>query len=130
MKDKYYTPDISEFHIGFEYERWCNTVWNKYKYEPFDQDKISTIQYKIHDKHIRVKYLGKEDIESLGFKYIMTSYDGYYKKGDSTLGIAYDGTIQITVRKDGMLEKEASGINIKNKSELKRLLKQLGIDGD
>jgi hypothetical protein len=74
---------------------------------------------------IRVKYLDKGDIESLGFKYIMTSYDGYYIKDDIELGIIWDHKrYQIKRKGEGIIFVGA----IKNKSELVKLLKQLNIE--
>ena len=66
---KYYTPEIEEFHVGFEYEeqvepgKWAwntchpNTFEKLYDWDSMDMLKIRT----------RVKYLDQEDIESLGF---------------------------------------------------------------
>jgi hypothetical protein len=116
--EKYYTPEIEEFHVGFEYE---------YNYEEGITRVLGTNDT-VDTEEVRVKYLDKEDIESLGFKldnvhnevkfnYLMFPYRlehtphnnrlDIYKWGDECDMIGY--------------------INIKNKSELKRLLKQLNI---
>ena len=98
MENKYYTPEISEFYAGFEYEykprareglmsyvrnnftyinRWDKDVFNKKSenfleaLEVYDRPyNIGDIYTYIEDKAVRVKYLDKEDIESFGFKYI------------------------------------------------------------
>ena len=65
MEDnKYYTPSIEEFHIGFEYE-WLDeyNVWNKEN----STTEISIKGFKEQNYGLRVKYLNKEDIESLKF---------------------------------------------------------------
>lgn len=98
MENKYYTPDISEFYVGFEYElldtnyeykveRLSDTKlkvlsdpimtesWVKKTYNDYDflyiEDSIeakSNLKYYVDSKKVRVKYLDKEDIDGLGFK--------------------------------------------------------------
>jgi hypothetical protein len=146
-KNKYYTPSIEEFHVGFEYEElriitegyiettedcdftentegatWTSTTFNIIQESDWEDLKYRFRYEKYNKAYHRVKYLDKEDIESLGFKYIMTSYNGYYKKDNIELGVAYDKRIQIKTDEGFVF----LGI-IKNKSELKRLLNQLGI---
>jgi len=146
----YYTPSIEEFYVGLEYERFCNTVWNKYKYSQFGQDKLTTVFYKIQEKEIRVKYLDKDDIESLGFEYDVDQsgeeYPSLYeehgcsnayildKQLDSinTCWIIYhfsdnfltiERIVNCSSSKDDMLFRGT----IKNKSELKRILEMIGV---
>ena len=71
MENKYYTPEIEEFYVGFKYERGNKaTEGNSTKWY---KEKITSAQ-EIVDifccEEIRVKYLDKEDIESLGFTLI------------------------------------------------------------
>ena len=86
MDDKYYTPEIEEFHVGFEYEQKPSFTDGTVKtQEDFDREKWKKRIFKVgygpyinralygrnRDKGIcgiRVKYLDREDIESLGFK--------------------------------------------------------------
>lgn len=75
-KEKYYTPSIEEFHVGFECEWQCKIrkgTWNK---QICDQDLVN-IAYSTHEhadeeepfsEQFRVKYLDSSDIESFGFK--------------------------------------------------------------
>ena len=141
-EEKYYTPEIEEFHVGFEYEAFHNKEWFfaegadhwvKCKVN-FGTD-ILTISYTVNHGFVRVKCLDKSDIESLGWEYkedrgmseangLMfvkpqkAFAQGFYKlrfwKNTNRFSIeAVQGTL-------------FSG-TIKNKSELKKLLKQLGI---
>lgn len=149
MESKYYTPTIEEFHIGFEYEYLDKEKWNSTIMEEFDESMTPGTIYCNEDgslgkeaaKVIRVKYLDKEDIESLGWEFndnmsvLSTLYYLYEKKG-------YD--LSVWYRKEGLLlvirkvNKSSDNIvvhshtifygYIKNKSELKILLKQLGIE--
>lgn len=79
MENKYYTPTIEEFHIGFEYE-WLDEEgnWNKEN----TPTEITPDGYDEQEYGLRVKYLNKEDIESLGFKKSLKSqwagWDDYY----------------------------------------------------
>lgn len=117
LENKYYQPELWELHIGFEYECRHGDTWSTCLYKPSQQ-----LEGRILEDLIRVKYLDKEDIESLGFKFIMTSYDGYWELGDITLGYSYDKRLQIRKGTETIFLG-----TIKNKSELKRILKQVGI---
>jgi len=137
-ESKYYTPETEEFHVGFEYEYLANgydwithTINNK-------ADLIECIE-DLEDNHIRVKYLDKEDIESLGWVngetkalggFIIDNEDFKNSKGFYQM---YEGMF---IENEGLFlqihSNETSdyifqGI-IKNKSELKRLMKQLDIE--
>jgi hypothetical protein len=65
---RYYTPKIEDFHIGYQYEYWCDNEWNK--------EIIKTGQcfnfalFRLEDeKNVRTKHLDKSDIENLGWEY-------------------------------------------------------------
>lgn len=130
---KYYTPSIEEFHVGFEYEiKLNNDNWEKCIFQPnkdnfshrFKEETWFTIE-----GSSRVKYLDREDIESLGF-YSEDNGECYNKSiGWMIIGIypwedvggkpnEYKISVDANTNFHG---------TIKNKSELKRLLKQLNI---
>lgn len=127
---KYYTPEIEEFYVGFEFE--SNYVlfnktekgseWEKiilddsqfgWFYSAYTNDAVKS--------EFRVKYLDKEDIESLGFKLIEENF--YYKRycKDKYILRHYGLTSIIIQDEHG----ELFDGDIKNKSELKKLFKQL-----
>ena len=125
MENKYYTPEIEEFHVGFEYE------WVK-------PDRTETIKLECLNnigflwgitipEGVRVKYLDQEDIESLGFKQSKT--DKYWY--DSKCGRYWVHKESIDdwrwIISDEQSEVSFAG-TIKNKSELKRVLKMLNIN--
>lgn len=128
--DKYYTPELNEFHIGFEYEyedinesgsttSWYKTIVKENECYIIDQH----LKYS-DDLNLRVKYLDKEDIESLGWK-LKTDL---YVKNDSTLQVHKNSiTIKYYDNFNNEWRTKVEQINIKNKSELIKLLKQLGI---
>jgi hypothetical protein len=145
MNDKYYTPNIDEFHVGFEFEfngsdcNWNRTGFEKQvilptKDEYFDLFTLGWVQriyYKPDDpleNWIRVKYLDKSDIEDLGFNsnlelkqhYYKDKYEIAYREDSHYTQVWYDPKL-----KGAMLIFDGY---IKNISELKVLLKQLGID--
>ena len=160
--EKYYTPELEEFHVGFEFE--SNYIlfrkgnkgdeWNKHIltkentwfWDAYENDAIET--------EFRVKYLDTEDIESFGWKRssLLTSrrYSTVYFI-ESKPSYAH-WTLEVTnlakMKEDGKLSSDKEEINdvhikffhpddasgqtvffgtIKNKSELNKLLKQLGI---
>jgi len=130
--DKYYTPEIEEFHVGFDYEI-KNALWDKV---------ISTkdifydgIEYHLKDNKIRVKYLDQEDIKSLGW-IPDKEFNNHYRFGDNwVLHFRKHGDLLYPIdlycgRKEfppGAYQSYMF-IGIKNKSELKKLMKQLRID--
>lgn len=142
MENKYYTPSLEEFFIGFEFE-----VGDKAIYEDITEwtkDEIEDIidfEQINHYQHQRVKYLDREDIESLGFENIEGQekwsflWGAQYRKSYNE-----DTSLTLSVRKDKILiaivsHSDYEGydgmyFNIKNKSELKKLLQQLEVYGD
>jgi len=173
MENKYYTPEIEEFHVGFECEitdvNACMEEFSKEREAKMWFDKIYTPKhvFKKHtiterdmsfysldphfiEKDLRVKYLDKEDIEACEWKHDPNN-DGeespsLFEKHGYSLGFSID---QQMTPKDtcyilylfpdqfviiDSIYKCGSGREemlfrgyIKNKSELKRLMKQLNI---
>ena len=144
MENKYYTPDISEFHVGFECESNYILVNNGEKdlskFIPFTFTKSNfayMIDAYIEDAYrteFRVKYLDKDDIESLGFEHDQSTKDGSY---------FYSGTLMTENQwcinlKDFIVDiydingKSDFRFNgfIKNKSELKQILKMIGYESE
>jgi hypothetical protein len=75
MENKYFTPDIEDFHIGYECELLMNTnvsilnpTSNAPEFKPFifEKNKIELL-IELYDS-IRVPYLTKEQIEAEGWK--------------------------------------------------------------
>ncbi len=131
--DKYYTPEINEFFVGFEFEIFKDDNWTTFN---FNVDEIISVFARINDKtiisdKIRIKYLDKEDIESLGWKG-QESNSVYFTKDNYRLvhWITNDGRdINIFEKYDGGTQEECiiRKAKVKNKSELIKLLKQLNI---
>lgn len=154
MESKYYIPTIEEFHIGFNFEykdwnkkykqvdfkSWINP--NKENLLPFDKlteydllrnFNILDMMLKRSIDDIKVKYLDKEDIESLGWKSNKVPYQFYNDNSDFYFFIPSNssnfiilGENEICISSKRYEETIFRGI-IKNKSELKILIKQLGI---
>lgn len=156
--EKYYTPTLDEFYIGFEYEyryevgNWteiwktgetftnCWIPWQKSS-NPFELDygsfdnssPLSVFDEKEMENRFRAKYLDKEDIESLGWKYNDGSviHLGFVNLNYPDLFLEFwfnDNRIVIHNREQ--YEDNFTYFNgmIKNKSELKKLMKQLNIE--
>lgn len=121
-ENKYYTPEVFEFHVNFEYqEKQQDGTWKDVKF-PYDPG-LSLDD--IYGGGIRVKHLDREDIESLGFEFDKGS-DYYWTRffnGEYLLCTENEGK-GITLEKDGDFYFMGK---IKNKSELKRILKQIGV---
>lgn len=160
MENKYYTPDIEEFHIGFE----CEVNWSRgytHDFEPFifkivdilPDGSIDAYNSNVDDALIayddgyaefRVKYLDKEDIESLGWiqvkdyedeglifqkmlEYSQDFFELTFVPGENS---PEGNVLQIarwTTTNIGSTEHIKYVGKIRNKSELKKLMKQLNI---
>lgn len=129
MENKYYIPTVEEFYIGFEHE-----ILYKGKFEPLTVTSwpdFEDIHYALNLDSVRVKYLDREDIESLGFvcKWSERSIY-YYKLNDCLIQYTDIPNARLEIFDDNILDKYRQvlfrGV-IKNKSELVKLLKQLRI---
>ena len=155
---EYYTPEIEEFHYGFEFEivpsigmkiidfgaptQENETVWAtefvpmKFGINKGDPNFFGTMYPEIlgaiEKKKVRVKHLDREDIESLGWVY----HKPWIRESEGLIFISNmygltwfkkTNTFSIWERMQSDCEGETyfQGI-IKNKSELVKLLKQLG----
>ena len=144
MENKYYTPEIEEFCIGFECEikNIIDTIIN------FTKRKEAILNYmlKIKFKGIRVKYLDKYDIGCFGFKrelstfseVLETTCDIYINEQENIVLRHYPQLNKVAIAtkevhkgnivpKFGWDDKQVNLITIKNKTEFKKLLKQLEI---
>lgn len=145
-KNKFYVPEIEEFHIGFEFEylphrrNWVLELsGDKWIKETFSgscgidgESEVYEITSMIEDKHCRVKHLDREDIESLGWEH---QRQGTYTRKEEDLHFYFlktlssefgDNKIEIRCAHPSLQYGNFLG-ECKNKSELKRVLKQLGI---
>lgn len=160
MDAKYYTPTIEELCVGFEYERtddlinWSLCISDGYdfkdvatmfNYEYFikishdevminsqkgslllNEEYYNNTVKKVKSSRIRVKHLDRQDIESLGWKFLhsksfILNYRYTLKIRENILEImdgAYIGPRALFLGE------------IKNKSELKKLMQQLNIKTD
>jgi hypothetical protein len=134
VMSKYYTPKIEEFHGGFGYEvqlgdRWMPTLCTKTNH-PLDR-------FPKERETVRVKYLDQEAIESLGFELKETEpHELYSKKVDEDhtwlliphfFNEGCELRVWITSRGSVIKGGEFDGV-VKNKSELKRILKMIGYE--
>ena len=139
MGDKYYTPEIEEFCVGFEFEssEYGRKIWVEEKFEldfGFGNELLDIYNKGYQCTYLRVKYLDGEDIESLGFKRLT---DDCYNLPVKEFRGRLDQEVRIIVRKTiliylamGVGDKDNVVLftgNIKNLSEFKVILKQLNI---
>ena len=144
---KYYTPNLEEFFVGFEYEIIYEDEPPKayefditdmlYAQSPETEESFGGICSKIENKQVRVKYLDSKDIEELGGVKIS---DHEYNINGCILQINCSDSTHITILEIRQ-EWEMTAIpsktaeyyfplfmgKIKNKSELKQVLKMIGV---
>ena len=144
-QDIYYTPGVEEFHDGFVYEEKCYYINTSY-INNREELVVSTRQvydlgmctqpvtevwipkvYKLGDliHKTRVKYLDDEDLEDCGFTVVgmpWQYFDGIHMLVDLNHNM---------IRIDHVADEQCLFYGeIKNKSEFKKLLKQLDIQYD
>ncbi len=141
MESKYYIPELSEFYVGFEYEEY-DASWQP---AILDFRDLDVIDDEIREGVIRVKYLDREDIESLGWKFIKEGDDFFTqalifkltKEVGFNTGITYiliryasESPMVLSWVNFSSYQREAGSLSliIKNKSELKVLMRQLEIE--
>ena len=89
MKNKYFTPDIEDICIGYEYEQLVTPLsesldkgeeeWMKCKFpDPFTIDRILLLYER--KEQLRVPYLTKEQIEAEGWTYKTRSTDLWFER--------------------------------------------------
>lgn len=144
QNNKYYTPNIEEFHIGFRYQ---------YVLDPRIPEYSETVEVRNHDdlKYLtrlktdrddfRVKYLDSEDIEELGWEYVneTVKFEGedlnfkYWvirKDSVSHYELTFnEGILTIDVVMPLMRTTEFRG-TVKNYNQLKLIMNMLNIDID
>jgi hypothetical protein len=142
MENEYYQPSVEEFHVGFEFELYddCsdgNFDWTQQIFcqtiLPSDISYIKSsvlwdfmaLNSAVKEERVRVKYLDTEDIIELGWKQFGHPHSyASWAIGDFELGY-YDEKHTVIFIEKG---KDYHFVGtIKNKSELKKLMTQLGI---
>jgi hypothetical protein len=170
-KKEYYHPSLDEFYEGFEYEKFHSPVrykiqsdeyynkWEPKVYSLVDEE-FRIIDWELHDNNkiidkqrvidteslhwnwIRVKFLDKEDILSLGWTFVSNETNDYWYKDTFEItyndnSIKFKDTLIFTKKPDkqfiynnisiSQFNNKKIGFNgtIKNKSELKKLMQQL-----
>lgn len=132
MENKYYTPEIEEFHVGFEFEQFENNNWQQTTLESDEAERFFVMlnAYELKD-FVRVKHLDREDIESLGWKLFKQGNVNFFTfrmftNDDIQMHFSFGQPAKIGFStREG---EEFSGLKIKNKSELRKLMQQLNIN--
>ncbi len=144
--EKYYTPEISEYHHGFEYEySYKNGIWRKeiFSIGLGDMDEMAGDWYEDSPNSpytiCRVKYLDEEDIEKCGFTEKQTrnsenwkdfTFDnGRYFVHINWLKLSTHSVVKIetSVEENSVRTLVIHSIRIKNISELRTLMQMLNI---
>lgn len=130
-ENKYYTPSMEELHIGFEFEYvgqdggWDKCVFGEEKISHSELDQFNDDLHKVAHAITRVKYLDKQDIEECGWKNVWNDSHG----SDYTINGIWQLNVPIKENYIQIFKDRASYFRgtIKNKSELKRIMKMIGI---
>jgi hypothetical protein len=131
MENKYYTPTIEEFHVGFEYEVLAGTDWVNTQIHveniTLNMDRVIN-----HIETCRVKCLNREDIESLGWDHNLDLPSRYEYKDYVLYNFNNSNIFTIKIKRSFVkYEQKFTDFDvlfegtIKNKSELIKLMQQL-----
>lgn len=155
MSEPYYTPDIKEFHVGFEFEfrnyhsdvSWTKKIvyeddfeWEMAGYGYAGAYAPSDAFYNLTDK--RVKYLDRADIESCGWVYYDVPngkylIDNYFKititcSDSEKTKIEYRLRLWYVSRQVQIWSEDTNSVylnaEIKNKSVLSQVMEMLKIE--
>jgi hypothetical protein len=128
-ENKYYTPDLHEFCLDFEYLFRISLGLPYESYKLTEYASLEKINEALQSDLVKVKYLDKEDIEAEGFKFINEDERRLIFRKDSdshrfkTIELLFNPVNNwVLIYKGGNF----AG-TIKNKSELKRILKMIGV---
>lgn len=140
QENKYYTPDISELHIGYECQignlfALPGSRWEWAETKPLKWSTIAFIAQAMIPEHlvyIRTKYLDQSDIESCGWKWFTNSSSGEeYEissndKTYSLIQVDYSHNIYVFVE-DGYGDKTLFYGECKSINELRKIMQWLNI---
>ena len=132
MNNKYYTPEIEEFHVGFEYEHLMYhknlPIWVKEKFHMVDSHFSIVNRVSLHNKTVSVKHLDREDIEGEGWVIIHEDERriSFHKKPNKEINFSKNDR-NVTISKDVKRFDISFEGTIKNKSVLKQILKMIGV---
>jgi hypothetical protein len=140
MENKYYTPSIEEFHVGFEYEavtnpNITNLNWSKRLVDMHSN--LVAYSAMIGSGLVRVKFLDRQDIEELGWGYSETYSENeiFTKKVTIIRGeydaylhyVEYTKWVMIYLKNETESHTVFAG-TIRNKSQLRQLMAWLNIE--
>jgi len=127
MGNKFYTPEIEEFHVGFEFEEYDGVEgWKKRSVDAYE---ISSFFHfaNSYPELLRVKHLDREDLESLGWN--QTDYDTF-RLGILEVYLEFNPEYKTFIYESKYAPNVKETLfkgTIKNKSELAKLMKMLNI---
>lgn len=143
---KYYIPEIEDFHEGLEfeeniYDENLDEFTGKWEKHIFDSrgGLGNELTHVLEDRQLRVKYLDQEDIEDFDFSYWTDSH-GYWRCF-KTISVKWYLCLRRITNTYIILEKVEKKVKgerfegcrhvlfngvIKNKSELRKMFKQVG----
>lgn len=145
-KNKYYTPKIEEFCVGFEYEfriyKTRTEVWRKFQFL-IDDEFTYLYDFEEELSRCRVKYLDQQDIEELGFtkdkkesskfdfilgtKFTLGNYNLYLADVTGRVIITANDLTRAYDYGSGHKENTLFNGKIKHKSKLKEVLQMIGV---
>ena len=95
-EEKYYTPKIEEFHVGFKVEVLSELTDTWINYTIDKDDCLGTWDISLYKT--RVKWLDKEDIENEGWKFVSKFENEYWPHEDYKLEIKDEITFVFHLR--------------------------------
>ena len=90
MEKQYYTPKLSQFHIGFRYERRNHdNTWIKTEFST--KDNLAYFETCLNDGTFRVQALDHQDIKEAGWvEKVISGNGGFWNKGKYSLHFNFE----------------------------------------
>ena len=134
MENKYFTPDIEDFHVGYECEIYENEQYVSYVISHIIVGGNTRIDipdgrhWSIQNK-LRVPYLTKEQIEAEGWKYLSEGYTEHqaFYKDDFQMSCFYDKHLLKIIKKESLKTIVLYQGSCRCINDLKKIIKLLGI---
>ena len=127
MENKYFTPDIEDFYVGYDCELLIFDKWELTTVKPYTE--LRSVDKCIKDKVIRVPYLTKEQIEAEGWKYLSEGYPEHqaFYKDDFQMSCFYNKHLLKIIKKESLKTIVLYQGSCRCINDLKKIIKLLEI---
>lgn len=131
VKNKYYTPDIEDIHIGYECDRQM-LISGEPSGEFFKDRLTETTLFDVleHFSQIRTPFLTKEQIENEGFKFVRAdNFSSWYEKNEIIVQTVDNGNMGMYIVSKDWIDGERTLFvgRVPSINEFRKVIKMIGV---